>query len=167
MYYSRKPLLSEVGELIKERLRKKTEATELMKQGEIGHDELIKMARDIGEWLGFRVEKEYNIDNFRVDLALFKEPRAVPFAVVEVHVGGDMYKDLAFLKHAYDRYGSRLIYVITKDEETVMRLINEAVQGAFHEIKDQVIIVKAQELRQLHEALEPEGIRRLINELIQ
>jgi predicted RNA-binding protein len=32
----------------------------------------IKIARDIGEWLGFRVKKEYNIDNFRVDLASLK-----------------------------------------------------------------------------------------------
>ncbi|BDR91064.1 hypothetical protein [Vulcanisaeta souniana] len=163
MYYSIKPLPSGVGELIEEKLRKGIETTELMKQGKFSHKELTKMAKDISEWLGFRVEIERSIDNFRVDLALFKEPRSVPFAVVEIHVSGDAYKDLASLKHAYDRYGSRLIYVIVKDEEVVMKLIN----GAFHEIKDQIIIVKAQELRQLHKALSKEDIRKFISELIR
>ena len=46
-----------------------------------------------------------------------------------------------------------------------MNLVNEAVEGAFHEIKDELIIVRAQELKQLHEALSHENLRRLINEL--
>ncbi|MGC9227516.1 MAG: EVE domain-containing protein, partial [Caldivirga sp.] len=134
-----------------------------MHEGEFSHGYLIGLIKDIGGWLGFRVETEYRIDNFRVDVVFFKEPRAVPFAVVEVHVSGDAYKDLAALKHAYDKYGSRLIYVVARDEDTVLRLINEAIGGAFHEIKDELIIIKADELRRLHEALSSEAIRAFVN----
>ncbi len=141
----------------------------LLNQGRVkcGHGDLVGMVRDIAYWLGFRVETEYRIDNFRVDVVFFKDPRAVPYIIVEVHVGGDAYKDLAALKHAYDKYGSRLIYVIARDEDTVLRLINEAIGGAFHEIKDELIIIKANELRRLHEALSSEAIREFVNALIK
>ena len=86
-------------------------------------------------------------------------------SVIEVHVSGDVFKDFTALEHAHDRYGSRLIYVIARDEETVMKLINEAIQGAYHEIENEAIILRAQELRQLHETLRQENIRRFIREL--
>ncbi|MGC8544023.1 MAG: EVE domain-containing protein, partial [Vulcanisaeta sp.] len=165
VYYSGKPLPSGVGELIEGKLRG-AETTKVVTEGSFNHDELVSVVRDIGEWLGFKVKTEYQIDNFRVDAAFFKEPKVVPFAVVEVHVGGDVFKDLASLKHAYDRYGSLLIYVVARDEDSVTKLVNETVRGAFHEIKDKLIIIKAYELRKLHGALNDEAVRKLINALI-
>ena len=165
IYYSRKPLPSGVGELIEGKLRG-GEAIRVVTEGSFNHDELVSVVRDVGEWLGFKVETEYQIDNFRVDAAFFKDPKVVPFAVVEVHVGGDVFKDLASLKHAYDRYGSLLIYVVARDEDSVTKLVNEAVRGAFHEIKDKLIIIKAYELRKLHGTLNDEAVRKLINALI-
>jgi len=156
--YSRKTLSSGIGELIEDKLRGR--------YGRFGHDDLVGMVKDIGGWLGFRVEAEYRIDNFRVDAVFFKKPRTVPYAVAEVHVGGDVFKDLASLKHAYDKYGSLLIYVVARDEDAVARLVNEAVRGAFHEIKDKLIMIRADELRRLHEALSNGAVRKFVNALI-
>lgn len=110
LYYAKRPLPPGVGEFIEEELRR----AERRAAGE-AHDELVEAVVEVGRWLGFRVEREYRIDNFRVDVAFFKQPRATPFAVVEVHVGSDVYKDLAALKHAYDRYGCKLVYVLARD----------------------------------------------------
>ncbi|MEM4438401.1 MAG: hypothetical protein QW680_07170, partial [Pyrobaculum sp.] len=63
---------------------------------------------------------------------------------------------------AYDRYGSRLIYVLAGDEKAVARLLDEALQGAFHEIKEHVAVVRAEELLKLREALRLDGARRLL-----
>ena len=120
------------------------------------------MVEDIAKWLDLKVKTEYFIDNDKkVDAALFKEPRTVPFAVVEVHVGGIVSEDLVRLKIAHDNYGSRLIYVVARDEDKIMRTVQETL----HELKDEIIILRAQELKQLHETLKQESIRRLIKEL--
>lgn len=162
LYYSKKPLPEEAGELIERALRR---GATVKPQSSI-HDELVEMVRDIGVWLGFKAEINHKIDNFWVDVAFFKGPRAGPYAVVEVHVRGDIYKDLAALKHAYDKYGSRPIYVIAnEDVDQVLKLVNEAMQGAFHEIREQIIIIRHSELVQLHNTLRNENIKKLINEL--
>ncbi|RFA94634.1 hypothetical protein CGL51_09510 [Pyrobaculum aerophilum] len=158
LYYAKRPLPPGVGEFLEEELRK-GQVTET-RGAEFTHEDLLMAVVEVGRWLGFRVEREYRIDNFRVDVAFFKPPRATPFAVVEVHVGGDIYKDLAALKHAYDRYGSKLIYVLAGDEEAVARLLDG--QGAFHEIREHVAVVRAEELLKLREALRLDGARRLL-----
>lgn len=161
--WGRNGLPSVVGELIEERL-KSTPIAGGEKAG-LSHDELVEMVEDIGRWLGFEVATNYSIDNFRVDVAFFKRPKKGPYAVTEIHVGGDVYKDLAALKHARDTYESKLIYVIARDESKVLSLVNEALEGAFHEIKDELILLKAEELVQLHEVLKKENARRLLKEL--
>ena len=159
LYYAKRPLPPGVGEFIEEELRR---AERRAAGEELAHGELVEAVVEVGRWLGFRVEREYRIDNFRVDAAFFKPPRATPFAVVEVHVGGDVYKDLAALKHAYDRYGCKLVYVLARDEEQVAKLLDEALQGAFHEIKEHVAVVKPKDLLKLREALRQEGVRMLL-----
>ena len=77
-----------------------------------------------------------------------------------MHVGGDIYKDLAALKHAHDKYSSKLIYVLAGDEEAVARLLDG--QGAFHEIREHVAVIRAEELLKLREALRLDGARRLL-----
>ncbi|ABP51068.1 MULTISPECIES: EVE domain-containing protein [Pyrobaculum] len=159
LYYARRPLPPGVGELVEAELRKSA-AAEMRT-----HDKLVDILVEVGRWLGFRAVKEYRIDNFRVDVAFFKPPRTTPFAVAEVHVGGDVYKDLAALKHAYDRYGSKLVYVLARDEEQVAKLLNEALQGAFHEIGEHIAVVKAEELHELHETLKLAGVKGLLKQL--
>ena len=161
--YTTRELPSSVGALIEERLKAKPGTAGVEEQSESEHEELVNAINDVAKWLGFRVETEYHIDEFRVDAALFKEPMAVPFAVVEVHVSGDIHKDLASLKHAYDKYRAKPIYVIARDEEVVAKLL----QGAFHEVKGKIIILRAWELKQLHEVLRQENVKRFINELTQ
>ncbi|AAL62650.1 conserved hypothetical protein [Pyrobaculum aerophilum str. IM2] len=158
LYYAKRPLPPGVGEFIEELRRAERRAA----GEELSHKELVEAVVEVGRWLGFRVEREYRIDNFRVDAAFFKPPRATPYAVVEVHVGGDVYKDLAALKHAYDKYGCKLVYVLARDEEQVAKLLDEALQGAFHEIREHVAVVKPMELLKLREALRQEGVMRLL-----
>ena len=167
--YMQKELPSDFGKLIEERLRTTprpiTTTTATSEPAQYTHDALVNMVRDIGVWLDFDVRLDYRIDNFIVDVAFFRRPREGPLAVVEVHVGGDMFKDLSSLKHAYDRFGSKLIYIVARDEDKVISLVNEALEGAFHEIERAIIILRARELIQLHRALEQENTRRLIKEL--
>jgi hypothetical protein len=61
---------------------------------------------------------------------------------------------------AYDRYGSRLIYVLAGDEKAVARLLDG--QGAFHEMREHVAVVRAEELLKLRDALRLDGARRLL-----
>ena len=82
--------------------------------------------------------------------------------MAEVHVRGDVYKNLAALKHAYDKCGSRLIYVLARDEEAVAWLLDKPLQVAFHEIKEHVAVVRAEELLKLRKSLQMDGARRLL-----
>ncbi|MEL9909421.1 MULTISPECIES: EVE domain-containing protein [Thermoprotei] len=163
--YMLRELPSDFGEFVEGRLRSTLRAMEVSERAKYSHNDLVNMVKDIGEWLNFDVKLNYKIDNFKVDVAFFRKPRTGPLAVVEVHVGGDVFKDLSSLKHAYDKFGSKLIYVIARDEDKVVSLVNEAIEGAFHEIKDKIIILRTQELEEIHEALRKENTRRLIKEL--
>ena len=167
--YMQKELPSDFGRFIEEKLRTtpRPVITPITpsEPAQYTHDDLMSMIRDIGAWLDFDVRLDYRIDNFIVDAAFFRRPRAVPLAVVEVHVGDDVYKDLSSLKHAYDRFGSKLIYIVARDEDKVTSLIKEALEGAFHEIEKTIIILRARELIQLHGTLGQENTRRLIKEL--
>nr|WP_274379601.1 EVE domain-containing protein [Vulcanisaeta thermophila] len=165
LYIRKKPLPDELGRLIEERLRASQGAVSYKPERShtgYSHNKLVEMVRDIGVWLGFKAEINHEIDNFRVDVAFFKEPKPAPHAVVEVHVRGEIDKDLTALMHAYKKYRSRPIYVITnKDMDKVHNLLKET----FDEIKEQVIIIRHGELAQLHDTLRNENIRKLINEL--
>ena len=162
--YMMRELPSGFGELIEEKLRSTPRTTGAVERAEFSHNELVNMIEDIAKWLDLKVKTEYFIDNDKkVDAVLFKDPGAVPFAVVEVHVGGRISDDLLKFIEIRKKYhgASRLIYVIARDENKIMR----AVQETLHELKDEIIILRAQELKQLHEVLKQESIRRLIKEL--
>ena len=66
------------------------------------------------------------------------------------------------LKYTYDRYGCKLAYILARDEEAAAKLLDEALQGAFYEIKEYVVVLKPEELLELRRALKLEGIRRLL-----
>jgi predicted RNA-binding protein/predicted transcriptional regulator len=124
------------------------------------HDELVKELMELGEWLGFVVEKEgYTPDKvFRLDVLWRRLPDNPPLKAFEVELGGEVVKALTRLKHAYDRWNCQQLWLIVSDEakaERAWKLVEPRLKGAFEEIRGRVIVVGWKEVHELYTGINP------------
>jgi len=112
------------------------------------HSHLIYLIVEIGRMNKFLSEKEYTSGNMRVDAVWRRIDMGSPTYVFEVQVGGDVYRALARLKHAFDLWNSNIFLVFSneKDFYSAKGLLN----GTFHEIKGKVKTIHADEIKELH-----------------
>ena len=134
------------------------------------HDELVKELMELGEWLGFVVEKEgYTPDKvFRLDVLWRRLPDNPPLKAFEVELGGEVVKALTRLKHAYDRWNCQQLWLIVSDEanaEKARKLVEPVLKGAFEEIKDRVRILSWKELHELYTSLK--NYKEVLRDLIR
>jgi len=124
------------------------------------HDDLVKELLELGEWLGFYVEKEKWTDDklYRVDVAWMKSPERPPIKVFEVEISNDVDKALARLKHAYDAWNCQQLWLIVSDEakaERAWKLVEPRLKGAFEEIRGRVTVVGWKEVHELYTGINP------------
>ena len=126
------------------------------------HEQLKEVIYEMGRMQGKYAYKEYPIEEKRLDVVWKKLPRedAVPYIVWEVSLSGDVFKDLAKLKHAYDLWNS--IPVLVTTDEMIER-IRAWVEGSFHEIKDVLRIISWRRVKELYE--KKGEVKRLETEL--
>ena len=120
-----------------------TSETELDSKTKLDHDDLVLHLVELGEIEEFNSEISYPCDSFRIDVVWKSKYSAVPRRCYEVHIGGDIYKDLAALKHAYDKWNSDIFLISVRKDIPKCR---ELVAGSFHEIESCVKIVEAEKL---------------------
>lgn len=131
---------------------KPTRRPTVQKPGEPMHFKIRDLLVEIGKLKGMEESvSEYSFDHFKLDVA-WKESkvRAGPDYVFEVHIGGDLWKDLASLKHAYDRFHCS-VFLVGRPEDRV--LVQQILPGAYHEMSRKFKFIEFGEVSRLYEYL--------------
>lgn len=156
------PLPQDLRSLVKGRpkVRVRGEAEKLrVQEGEaLGHNEVRDMIYEIGGFMGRISEREYPIDNLRLDVVWKTIPSGNPGWVFEVQMAGNFYEALTKLKHARDKWNSRPYLVTT---ERYIEQAKRLLEGSFHEMREDARIVNWEKIVKLHKLLrEADEIRR-------
>jgi len=113
-----------------------------------GHSQIQEMIFEIGKLNRLLSEKEYPIENERLDVVWRRVERSVPTYVFEVQLGGDVYHALGKLKHAFDLWNSNLFLICgQKDLDKAESLLN----GTFHEMRDKIKKLSIEKIEELYE----------------
>ena len=112
------------------------------------HTNIKEMIYQICLYEGRPSEKEYSIGSLgKLDVAWKRIRLGNPTHAFEVQIGGDFYKSLTKLKHAFDLWNSTPVLVTTAEyEEIAKNLMN----GSFHEMATQVRIINWKRIDQLY-----------------
>ena len=125
------------------------------------HTNIKEMVYQIGLYQEKPSEKEYSIGSLgKLDVVWKRIRLGNPTHAFEVQIGGDFYKSLAKLKHAFDLWSSIPILVTTAKYEKIARSL---MNGSFHEMTTQARIINWKRIEQLYK-LERE-LRELKGEL--
>jgi len=111
------------------------------------HKEIKQKLLEIGNLQNHIAEEEYSFDLGKLDVVWRRVQQSVPTYVFEVHVRGDLYHDLAKLKHAFDLWNSHIFLV---GNEADPDRISELTRGSFHEIKRHLKFISLAKVRELH-----------------
>ncbi len=111
------------------------------------HKEIKQKLLEIGNLQNHIAEEEYSFDLGKLDVVWRRVQQSVPTYVFEVHVKGDLYHDLAKLKHAFDLWNSHIFLV---GNEADPDRISELTRGSFHEIKRHLKFISLAKVRELH-----------------
>lgn len=127
-----------------------------------GHFAIRDLLVEIGRLKGMEESVgEYSFDHFKLDVA-WKQSRvrAFPDYAFEVHVGGDVWKDLASLKHAYDRFHC-IVFLVGRPEDR--ELVEQILPGAYHEMSRNFKFIEIDDVSRLHQLLkESKDLERLL-----
>ncbi len=115
----------------------------------LSHFRIRDMLVEIGTMKGMAKSiKEYSFDHFKLDVAWHQQMvRAHPDYAFEVHFGGDLWKDLASLKHAYDRFNCNVFLVGRAGDKSQ---VDQILPGAFHEMRSKFRFVETGKIVRLH-----------------
>ncbi len=111
------------------------------------HEKIKEIIYQIGLIQNRFPQKEYLLDNRRLDVVWRRTPRSVPSVAFEVQLGGNLFESLSKLKHAFDLWNTIPILVTTTEQ------IKEAkmwIEGSFHELKDVFRVISWEELKEYY-----------------
>ena len=114
---------------------------------ELSHDKVKDIVFEIGKMHRYITDKEYVINEDRLDVVWRRVEKSVPTYAFEIQIGGDLYHALAKLKHAYDIWNSN-IYIVTAEEHRSK--IEELLAGTFHEIRNVLNIINLKHISDLY-----------------
>lgn len=114
----------------------------------VSHKEVKQKLIEIGKLQNYIAEGEYPFDLGKLDVVWRRVERSVPTYVFEIHVRGDLYHDLAKLKHAFDLWNSRIFVAASQADYDK---IKDLLSGSFHEIKEQLRFIDLEKIKELHE----------------
>lgn len=115
----------------------------------LDHNAVKELIYRIGQIQGKNPEKEYPLEDKRIDVVWRRVPKGVPSVVFEVSIRGDLYADLVKLKHAHDIWNSIAVLVTTSDK---VREAETWIRGTFHEAKDYFRIITVNKIKEYYEA---------------
>jgi len=113
------------------------------------HSSLINLIYEIGKMNGYLSLREFSFEKLRFDCVWKRVEKGSPFYVFEVQVGGDLYRALAKLKHAYDLWNSKIFLIIDSNDDKSQAF--KLLEGSFHEIKDKIKILSSGSIVELFE----------------
>lgn len=114
----------------------------------IDHGKIQEIVFEIGRLNRFISEKEYPMENERLDVVWRRVERSVPTYVFEIQIGGDIYHALGKLKHAFDLWNSNIFLIAQEDE---LESAEHLLKGTFHEIEHKVKKITIQKTYELYQ----------------
>jgi len=132
------------------------------------HEHLKFKIKEIGEVLGKKCHVEFSAAPYSYDV-VWKEVEGLPPShVFEVQDKGSLNGALSKLQHARDIWRPKLFFVITgeKDRSKVDLLLKPYVQGTFHRIAGETLVLTPEVVDQIHTVLmgHTEVLRRFIED---
>jgi len=110
------------------------------------HEDIKAKLLEIGRIQNFIAEGEYGVDGRQLDVVWRRVERGSPTYVFEVQIGGDLQHAMGKLKHAYDLWNSNIFLIVTEKD---VAGAHELLAGTFHEIRDKIRIIKAEDIDEL------------------
>lgn len=111
------------------------------------HESLKAKLAEMGRIQKLLADVEYPMDGSRLDVVWRRVEKSVPTYVFEIQVGGDIYRALAKLKHAFDLWNSRIFIVASRGDKAK---VDHLMSGTFHEIRDRLTFVEIKKLDELY-----------------
>lgn len=125
-----------------------TQETAVAEQPSLTHAKIQELIFEIGRLDRLISEKEYHMENERLDVVWRRIEKSVPTYVFEIQVGGDIYHALGKLKHAFDLWNSKIFLVAQKEDFAKAELL---LAGTFHEIKDKIKKIPISKIHELYQ----------------
>ncbi|MEW6685339.1 MAG: hypothetical protein AB1393_03930 [Candidatus Edwardsbacteria bacterium] len=122
--------------------------TSVVEKPSLNHSQLQELVFEIGQLNRLISEKEYPMENERLDVVWRRIEKSVPTYVFEIQIGGDVYHALGKLKHAYDLWNSN-IFLIAREED--LENAKSLLSGTFHEIQDKIKKITIKKIHELYE----------------
>jgi hypothetical protein len=122
-------------------------ASPVFEKPSLSHNELQDLIFKIGKMNRFLSEKEYPMENERLDVVWRRVERSVPTYVFEVQMGGDIYHAIGKLKHAFDLWNSNIFLILNKND---MEIAKSLLIGTFHEINNKLKLIFPDKIRELY-----------------
>lgn len=104
---------------------------------------------EIGRLQKFMAEKEYPIENRRLDVVWRRVQRSVPSYAFEVQVGGNLTEGVGKLKQAYDLWNSN-VFLVGKEEHRTP--LDQLLSATFREIRHRLRFIELGQIEQLYES---------------
>ena len=104
---------------------------------------------EIGRLQRFMAEREYPIENRRLDVVWRRVQRSVPSYAFEVQVGGNLTEGVGKLKQAYDLWNSN-VFLVGKEEHR--QPVNQLLSTTFREIRDRLRFIELGQIEELYES---------------
>jgi len=114
----------------------------------LNHTKIQELIFEIGRLDRLISEKEYPMENERLDVVWRRIEKSVPTYVFEIQVGGDIYHALGKLKHAFDLWNSKIFFVAKNEDFAKAELL---LSGTFHEIKDKIKKIPISKIYELYQ----------------
>lgn len=111
------------------------------------HEAIKFKLAEMGRIQKFLSEVEYQMEGMRLDVVWRRVEKSVPTYVFEIQVGGDIYRALAKLKHAYDIWNSRIFLVAAAEERPKADAL---LAGTFHEIRERLRFIDIDRVEELY-----------------
>lgn len=111
------------------------------------HSEIKQKLIEIGKLQNYIAEGEYPFDLGKIDVVWRRIERSVPTYVFEINIRGDLYHDLAKLKHAYDLWSSRIFIVSSEANREKTEVL---LSGSFHEVKNKLRFINVEKINELY-----------------
>jgi hypothetical protein len=113
---------------------------------EISHNDVKAYLVEIGRIQGYIADEEYPLESTRLDVVWRRVERSVPTFVFEVQIGGDIYRAMAKLKHAFDLWNSHILLVASMGQKNKYQ---ELISGTFHEVANQMRFIDVALVKEL------------------
>lgn len=114
----------------------------------LSHKELVEIVEKLGELEGLYPSRNYRCDRWRLDVVWKKVEAGEPHYVFEIQRGGNLSEAFERLKHAFDKWGSKLILILGEKD---MGKALQSVTGSHHEIKKHLVLLYPEQIIQLWE----------------